>query len=206
MKITDIRHQVKQKSRYSIFVDKKYSFSLSDSQIRSSGLKLKQELSEAEVAKWKRESTDGKMFDMTLRWLAIRPRSRGELNDYFRKKQIEEDTAYKITEKLEGFGYLDDRAFAESWVRNRRLLKKVSIRRLRQELSQKRVEQDIVQEVLADDEKDDLSTLRELIEKKSHTSKFKDEQKFMAFLARQGFSYTDIKQALEEYKDINSPG
>ncbi|MBP7018153.1 RecX family transcriptional regulator [Candidatus Saccharibacteria bacterium] len=203
MQITDIKQQVKQKSRYSIFVDKKYSFSLSDSQIRSSGLKLKQEITEPEIAKWKRESTDGKLFDMTLRWLAIRSRSYGELNDYFRKKQIDEDAALKITEQLESFGYLDDQAFAENWVRNRRLLKNVSVRRLRQELAQKRIDRDIIDQVLEEDEKDDSDTLRELIEKKSHTTKFKDEQKFMAYLSRQGFSYSDIKQALEGYEETN---
>ena len=78
------------------------------------------------------------------------------------------------------------------------MLKSVSIKRLRQELFQKRISSDIIDEVLQEDESDDKQVLRDIIEKKRHTTTFKDREKFMAFLARQGFNYSDIKEALEE--------
>lgn len=43
-KITDIRPQVKRANRYSVFVDEKYSFSLSESELISSGVHSRQEL------------------------------------------------------------------------------------------------------------------------------------------------------------------
>ena len=196
MKVTDIKQQVRQQSRFSVFVGGKYAFSLSDSQIRLSGLLVGQELGKEDIEKWKRESYEGKILDRTLRWLAIRPRSEWELSDYLKRKDVNDDLANKIIEQINGFGYLNDKSFAESWVRNRRLLKSVSIKRLRQELYQKRVPTDVVDEVLAEDEADDLSVLNELIEKKQKQSRYQDDQKLIAYLARQGFHYSDIKEAL----------
>jgi len=196
MKITDITQQVRDKARFSVFVDRKYAFSLSDSQIRQSGLAIGQELSKDDLVHWKTESQEGKALDRTLRGLAIRARSQWELADYLKRKGVHPDLAAKITEQIKAFGYLDDRAFAESWVQNRRLLKSVSKRRLRQELLQKHVDADIIETVLAQDETSDQQVLDELIEKKSRQSRYHDEAKLLAYLARQGFSYGDIKDAL----------
>jgi len=196
MKITDIKQQVRQQSRFSVFVGGKYAFSLSDSQIRLSGLTVGQEITEEDLVKWKLESNEGKVLDRTLRWLAIRARSEWELSDYLKRKEVNDDLAQKIINQIKDFGYINDKSFAESWVRNRRLLKSVSIKRLRQELYLKHIESDVVDEVLAEDETDDLSVLNELIEKKQHQARYQDEQKLIAYLARQGFYYGDIKEAL----------
>ena len=45
------------------------------------------------------------------------------------------------------------------------------------------------------------SQLQRLIEKKQHLSRYQDQQKFIAYLARQGFSYDEIKRALSEQAD-----
>ncbi len=196
MKITDIKQQVRQQSRFSVFVGGKYAFSLSDSQIRLSGLAVGQEITEEDLVKWKLESNEGKVFDRTLRWLAIRARSEWEVSDYLKRKEVNDDLAQKIINQIKDFGYINDKSFAESWVRNRRLLKSVSVKRLRQELYQKRVPTDVVDEVIAEDEADDLGVLDELIEKKQHQARYQDDQKLIAYLARQGFHYGDIKEAL----------
>jgi regulatory protein len=196
MKITDIKQQIKQQSRYSVFVSGKYAFSLSDSQIRLSCLKIGQELTKEDVERWKRESDEGKVLDRTLRWLAIRPRSEWELNDYLKRKDVHEDLAHKVIEQIREFGYIDDKEFADSWVRSRRMLKSSSKRRLCQELQQKRIASDIIDEVLTNDEIEDSTTLDELIEKKSKQTRYQDDEKLIAYLARQGFNYSDIKEAL----------
>lgn len=196
MIVTSINQQTRNQSRYSVYVDGKYTFSLSDSQIRQSGLLVGRELSEEDVEKWKRESDEGKVLDRTLRWLAIRPRSEWEIEDYLKRKDVHEDLAHKVTEQLRGFGYIDDKAFAESWVRSRRMLKSSSKRRLRQELQQKRISSDIIDVVLAEDEIEDSRMLDDLIEKKGKQTRYQEDEKLIAYLARQGFNYSDIKEAL----------
>lgn len=195
MKITAIKQQQKRSDRYSIFIDDKYAFSLSESGLIESRLVSGQELSSAELADLKKTAGLDKAFGLALRYVAIRPRSEGELADYFRRKQIDQAMAAQIVERLRRSGLVDDLAFARAWVVNRRLLKSVSKRRLQLELRQKRVSQEVVSQVLTEDESDDKQALRQLIEKKR--SRYPEQQKLMQYLARQGFNFDDIKSALK---------
>lgn len=198
MKITAIKAQVKREGRYSIFVDGKYAFSLSAESLLETGLINGQELDESDIQAYKKLSTDDKAYGLTLEYVVRRMRSEGELHDYFRRKKYEAELAEQIIAKLKGGGYVDDAEFARRWVENRRLMKATSVRRLQLELQQKRVSSDIIQSVLAEDETDERQVLRELIAKKRKQSRYLDDHKLIAYLARQGFGYDDIKTVLGE--------
>lgn len=202
MRITAIKQQVKQPNRYSLYVDSKYSFSLSDSALLDARLATGQELSEAELAALKKLSADDKAYARALNYVAIRPRSRWELITYLRRKGVEGDSADAVIARIERVGLLDDLAFARSWVANRRLLKSVSKRRLLQELRQKHLSDDVIQVVLAEDETDDRVVLRELVRRKLQQPRYAaDTTKLMQYLARQGYGYDDIKLVLQEERD-----
>lgn len=201
MKVTNISQQEKRKDRYSIFVDEKYSFSLSDIALLDAGLAVGQELSAADVEKYKELSADDKLYSSVLHYLAIRPRSVGEIKLYLMQKKVKDEAANQVIQKLLDKGLLDDEKFAKSWVDNRRLLKPISRRKLTAELRQKRVSTDIIDSTLADEEINDTDALRAMIAKKREQPKYADTEKLMAYLARQGFSYGDIKQALSEYNE-----
>ena len=198
MKITAINSQKKRDDRVSVFVDKKYSFSLSKAQLKDEGLESGQELSQPKLRSLKQASEDGKLFDRMLAWLARRPRSIWEVRDYLRRKQAPDDLVDKFIAQLEELNYIDDQAFAEAWVRSRRVLKPISQRKLRSELYKKRVDSDIIDIVLEDDETDEHQVLRQLVEKKRKQSRYQDEQKLLAYLARQGFNYSDIRSVLDQ--------
>jgi regulatory protein len=200
MKITAIKQQERLKGRYSIYVDEKYAFSLSADALLEERLVAGQELDEAQLKAYKKLSTDDKAYGLALAYVVRRVRSHWELEDYFRRKGYDEALAGQIMEKLERLGFVDDLKFAEAWVRNRRLLKPVSKRRLSQELRQKRVADDIIEQALAEDEADETEVLRELIDRKRRQTRYRDPQKLMRYLAGQGFSYSDIKDALQEQK------
>lgn len=201
MKLTAIRAQVKREGRYSLFVDGKYAFSLSADSLLDTGLVNGQELGEADVQVYKKLSTDDKAYGLTLEYVVRRMRSEGELRDYFRRKKYEPELIEQMIAKLKRGGYVDDQEFARRWVENRRLLKATSARRLQLELQQKRVSSDIIQMVLAEDETDERQVLRGLVEKKRKQSRYQDDQKLIAYLARQGFSYDDIKAAISSDTD-----
>jgi regulatory protein len=196
MKITAIKQQVKRIDRYSVFVDEKYAFSLSESGLIASRLASGQEVTEAELKDLKKAAGLDKAYGNALRYVAMRPRSEWELRDYFRRKSIDDDAATQIIGRLQGVGLLDDAAFARAWVANRHLLRTASKRRLRLELKQKHVAGDIIDQVLSEDETDDRDTLRKLVAKKQ--ARYPDRQKFMQYLARQGFNFDDIKSVLDE--------
>ncbi len=198
MTITAIKQQERLKGRYSIYVDEKYAFSLSADALLDEQLHSGQELDEQQLKTYKKLSQDDKAYGLALAYLARRMRSRWELGDYLRRKGYGEALAQQIFEKLEKFGLVDDEKFAEAWVRNRRILKPVSKRRLTQELRQKRIADGVITRVLSDDETDERAVLRELIERNRRQTQYRDDLKLMQYLARQGFSYDDIKSVLNE--------
>lgn len=201
MKITAIKQQVKNPQRYSIFVNDKYSFSLSELALINAELKLGQELSKDELAKLKEESDLDKAYNRVLNLLARRARSEWEIRDYLKRKKYEEDTIERLLNKLSDRRLVNDLAFAQAWVENRRLLKNMSKRKLTQELRAKRVSDEIIEEVMGMDETDELEVLKELIAKKRTQTRYKDELKLMQYLSRQGFNYTDIKTVLNDNED-----
>lgn len=196
MKITAIKQQVKRQGRYSIYVDDKYAFSLSDGALLEYKIYPGQEVTAAELQGYKDASKMDKAYSLTLAYVARRLRSEWELHDYFRRKEIDEDAGAHIIERLRGFGYVSDLNFARSWVNNRRAVKPVSRRRLTQELRQKHVPDDVVRQVLEDDETTDLDTLRQVVERKQRQARYQDPTKLMHYLARQGYNYDDIKRVL----------
>lgn len=196
MVITSIKQQAKRADRYSIFVDGKYSFSLSEDELVARGLHSGQELSPQEVKGYKKLSEVDKIYNLALNLIARRPRSRKELQDYLKRKKLDEQESNSIIARLENNGLLNDQDFAKRWVENRRELKNASTRKLRLELRAKGISSEIIDEVLEDSHTAELTALQELISKKRRQTKYQDDLKLMQFLARQGFSYGDIKDAL----------
>lgn len=196
MKITDILAQVKTKGRYSVFVDGKFAFGLSELGLINSGIKVGQDISETELAQLKKLSATDKLYNMTLNLIARRPRSQKELQDYLKRKTSDEQEHQEILNMLSRF--IDDEDFARRWVENRRLLKPISKRKLTLELKIKGISDQIINKVLRDDETSETGVLKELVIKKRKSTRYQDDQKLMQYLSRQGFNYQDIKNALSD--------
>lgn len=201
MRITDIKQQAKRAGRYSIYADGKYAFSLSENELLQSGIRIGQEYTADEFAKLQQTAVEDKAHMRALDLLARRMRSEWELRDYLKRKEYEPDVIDRTVVRLSARGYVDDKKFAELWVSNRRLLKATSRRRLQQELKQKRVPDAVIGEVLAEDETDERQVLRQLVAKKRTQPRYQDQQKLMAYLMRQGFSYDDVKATMQ-YEDV----
>lgn len=194
MKITAIKQQVKRPDRYSIYIDGKFAFGLSEQGLLENKLATGQEFDAAQLKALTQTAATDKAYGNALRYVVMRPRSVWEMETYLRRKQVDEPVAEQIIERLTALDLLNDEHFAETWVANRRLLKATSKRRLRLELQQKHVAERIIDRVLHEDETDERDVLRQLIQKKR--GRYADTTKLMQYLARQGFGYDDIKSAL----------
>lgn len=196
MKITDIKQQLKNQSRYSVYVDGRYACSFSDSELLKLGLHTGQELSDSELERLKRDSKSDKAYMSVLSLIARRPRSESEIKNYLARKQYDQEVSRQILSRLAELGYINDLDFARRWIDSRKLLKPTSKRKLVQELKQKGVKDDVIEQALYEEPVDDLTALKQLIERKRKQPKYRDELKLKQYLYRQGFNYQDIKQAL----------
>ncbi|HSX27838.1 MAG TPA: RecX family transcriptional regulator [Candidatus Saccharimonadales bacterium] len=197
MKITAIKAQVKNPERVSVYVDEKYAFSLTHTQLLDSKIHSGLEIDDAKLAELKKMSEFGKAYGRILNYVMIRPRSHKEVEDYCWRKKITPEDCRVIIEKLAKRGYINDASFARSWIESRRLTKASSQRKLRMELRHKGVSDDAIQEAFAHSEYDELAALQEVITKKRRLSRFQDDQKLLQYLIRQGFSYDAARQALK---------
>lgn len=201
MKITAIKAQVKNPERVSLFVDGSYSFSLSHSQLLEQKIFVGKEVTNEQLEQLKQVSDYGKLLERVMNYVMIRPRSVREVRDYLWRKQAAPDASEQIMHYVQTRGYVNDESFTKSWIRARQLTKPVSKKRLTAELRQKGVAQDIITKILADQDEqgyNEETALRELITKKRKLARYQDEQKFIAYLARQGFGFDAIKNALAE--------
>ena len=215
MLVTDIKLQVKNPNRVSIYLDGRYSFSLTVDQLASFNFKKGDDLSLEEVEAYKDESSYGKLKAVALDYLLLRTRSKKEFRDYlFRKtlstydkkgKKIIRYTdvqAKRVYEHFLNTKYLDDEFFAKTWVENRNLKKGVSKKKLYQELKQKGIEDHVIDQALRASSRDDLGELKKVLAKKAGRYKG-DDNKLIRYLASLGFNYEDIKKAIEEFKANN---
>lgn len=198
-KITDLKQGVRNPDRVNVFVDEKFAFSLDISQVVDFGIKVGMEISAEDLAEFKKASEFGKLYQRTLEWVLVRPRSIRETNDYLYKKIFEKklDKNYidRIIEKLKDKKYLDDYKFAEYYVENRFVKKGVSLKRLRMELLKKGVSKEIIEEVLADSDRNDEEELKKMIAKKR--AKY-DDEKLTQYLCRQGFQYDLVRELVAQ--------
>jgi len=197
VKITSIQQQVKNPERASIFIDSKYSFSLSLNELMAEKLKLSQELDEMGLKRLKKMSEDGKLKARALEWVFNRPRSNREFKDYMYRKKADPDLTERLIDEFTERGYLNETHYAD-WLVDMRRRKGKSERAIRSELSSKGIDRDIVAETLTDSG-NELERLKNLVTKKGQLPRYKtDPQKFMRYLVGKGFSYNDIKQVLSE--------
>lgn len=212
MRITDISLQVRDKTRVNISVDGKYRFSLDVFQVGDLGLKIGKEYTDKELTELETESQFGKLYARTLEYCLMRPHSAKEVRDYLYKKTrttklrnkktgefydklgVSEEVTMRVFDRLVEKGYIDDEKFTRYWVENRSLTKGASKRKLTSELRSKGVNQAIIETFLAESDRTDDEEIKKIIAKKR--SRYPDDQKLMQYLARQGFGYDDIKDAL----------
>jgi regulatory protein len=199
MRVTAIKAQVKNTERLSIYVDEKYAFSLNYAQLLDEKLHAGLEITETRLEELKHTSDFGKAYERALNYVMIRPRSVKELHDYARRKKWTPEDTQIIIDKLLVRHYLDDRNFARAWIENRAIGKKTSERKLRLELKQKGVADDIIVDVLGQSTFDEKDALKQVIAKKRKLARYAaDEQKLIQYLARLGFGFDDIKDALRD--------
>ncbi len=186
LQITNIKQAVKNENRVNIFVDGKYDFSLDISQLVDFKLKVGQKITEQDLEKYRKASSFGKLYQRTLEWVLTRPHSVKETKDYLFKKHAEKEDSEKIIKTLQEKSYLNDEAFARFYVENRFVKKGISKKRLELELTKKGIDRQIIEDTLASSERSDEDEIKKIIAKKRNKY---DDEKLIAYLTRQGFSY-----------------
>lgn len=209
MKITNISQQVRDPNRVNVHIDGKYRFSLDILQVTELGIKIGKEYDEEELTALENESQFGKAYVQALDYCLMRPHSAKEVRDYLYRKTrpkrtktgelrpgLSPEVTARVFDRLVQRAYIDDEKFTRYWVENRSVDKGASRRKLVSELRSKGVEQSIIDAALKDSPRNDAEEIKKIVVKKR--SRYPDDKKLIAYLARQGFSYDDITGAIND--------
>ena len=98
---------------------------------------------------------EGVARTIVLRKLAAQARTRHELASALASREVPEDVAEKVLDRMEAVGLVDDEAFARGWVASRQQRRHLSRSALRRELQTKGVDRDQLDDAVAEVESDD---------------------------------------------------
>ncbi|SOB81845.1 regulatory protein [Streptomyces sp. 1331.2] len=145
--------------------------------------------------------------DVCLRLLTGAAKTRKQLADALRKREIPDEVADEVLTRLEEVGLIDDAAFAAAWVESRHAVRGLSRRALAQELRTKGVAAELVEQAVSQvDHDDEADAARALVERKLRSTRGLDPQvrtrRLVGMLARRGYSeglaFRVVRGALEE--------
>ena len=142
-----------------------------------------------------------------LRLLTGTPRTRQQLAEALRKREIPEEAAEEVLVRFEDVGLIDDAAFADAWVESRHHSRGLARRALARELRTKGVDSRLIDEAVGQlDAEREAETARDLVERKLRATRGLDREKrirrLAGMLARKGYpeglALRVVRQALEE--------
>lgn len=124
------------------------AFRVRPEDITALGLAAGEDLSDAVLAALRTRADAALAAQIAYRLLATRLRSRRELVDRLRRHRVSAESIDAVMRELDRAGLIDDRRFAEAWVRSRIALRPSGTVRLRHELAAKGVSKDVVDRAL----------------------------------------------------------
>ncbi|MFH8977590.1 recombination regulator RecX [Streptomyces sp. NPDC017890] len=142
-----------------------------------------------------------------LRLLTGTPRTRKQLADALRKREIPDEAAEEVLSRFEEVGLINDSAFAEAWVESRHHGRGLARRALARELRTKGVDATLIDAAVSQlDFEQEEETARELVARKLRATRGLDRDKRLrrlaGMLARKGYpeglALRVVRQALEE--------
>src|SRR5690625_385419 len=209
-KISRITTQKKNKQRYNIFLTKgkgdQYSFSVDEAILIEKRLHKGMELSQDLIDELQQNDTFHKSYSLALNYLSFRMRTKKEMYDYLKDKEVDDHDIPDIMDKLINEGLLDDRQFTDAFVNTRISTSSKGPQLVKRELIQKGVSTQIAEEAM---EKYTYEIQYEKaikwIEKRLRTTKRdsckKQQQKMRANLMQKGFSTDIINDVLAEVQN-----
>jgi regulatory protein len=199
--ITKISAQNKNKNRVNLYLDGEFFCGLDMLTVLKRRLKEGGEISADGLNEVCRESEGAGLFEKCVSYVCIRPRAEREVRAYLKEKGAPQATADEIVEKLRGYNYVDDAAFARFFTECHK--KNWGMRRIEFELKMRGVSEEIIAEVSEESGSQDTEAAA-LAEKyvRQHGGEF-DRRKLFNYLFSKGFDSDTIKAAIEGIGEDN---
>ena len=201
MKITLIKREKPYLVRY--FLDNGGDFAIDLDLANEICLKAEDFLSEEKIKELKEQSDYLGAKKRALWYLERASRTEKELYDKLITAKFSKKASARVIARFKELGLIDDGQYAKRYA-EQCIDKNISKREIYARLLKKGIKKELISLTLEETECDELSQIKTLIEKKyarilSDKEDKRAVQKVYSALARKGFSFGAIKDALKEY-------
>jgi len=213
MTITRLEPQAHNAGRYNVWLDGRFAFGLDGALMLEEGLAVGQTLTPAMRAHLETAEEERAVFEVALRFLESRPRSKAEvrrrlLRPHPKRATPAAEVVDRALARLEHLDLLDDAAFAAYWAEQRERFSPRSARAITQELRQRGVDRETASAAL--DPEQDTENALTAARSRLHTIRTDDYNTFRAklggFLQRRGFSYGVTRDVVRQLWAENHDG
>ena len=191
------------RTRYAVTVDGEGGFVLYQKELSEYRIREGEELSEETLAEIMRKVLPRRAKLRCLNLLKSRSYTEKQLAEKLRAGKYPEAVIEEALSYVKSFGYVDDAAYAESYVEDQ--IGRKSLRRITQELQQKGVDRNLIEEAVSlvqerDGRQEEGKMIQRLLEKRHFDPEEADlaeRRKVQAFLMRKGFTAEGIRRAMK---------
>lgn len=192
----------RRKSLSAIYIDGEFAVKLDTETVLSERLKAGMEIDDERLHNLIKTSDARRAKEKALWLISYRDHSEGELRQKLRKDYGEE-AVDKAIERLKELGLISDENFAKKYAESLSH-KHLSQRQIQQKLRLKGIDKELTTETIEELDLDEKQEIKALIEKKyiNKLSNEADLRRTVAALQRRGFSYSDIRSVINEFREF----
>ena len=195
MKITAI--EPRRKQMCALFIEGEYVMNLDAQTLIENRFDVGREIDDDELKDIIDKSNERRAKEKALWLISYRSHSKKELFDKL-KRSFDEASAQKAVDRMEELGLINDEEFAKLYARKLVNGKKMSVKAAEYELYRKGIDKITAEQVLGELEYDPQTQIIEFITKKyKNIQDEKIKRRAVAALQRKGYSWEEIKQAIE---------
>lgn len=209
MEITSIEKSRKNNGRLSVYIDGKFSFTISEDDYISLNLYENTTVSEDTIDFIKNTLNFREAKSKAVRYLSQKMRTEHEVWKKLHDEGYDNECADKVVNELKAIGYINNKLYAQKYIFDRSKLKPLSRDMMKRELLARGITAEIADEVLEDWKVEDSVVAEGLLKRKFGKYDLRDEKilkKAYMFLMHRGFSRNTIREALHGLADENGSG
>ena len=203
--ITKISIQKKAVDRYNIFLDDNYAFSVTEDILIKFNLRKGLTLTDEEIGMITESESWHRSYVQAIHFLSYRMRSKQEIRDYLKKKEVAPTVTEEIIARLEKEKHINDKEFAKAFIRDRMNQTSKGPRLIVKELKEKGVKAETANEAIAlySYERQFQTALKwaqKQLKRKSNQSYNKQNETLKIKLMQKGFTSDVVNEVFAEIK------
>lgn len=200
-RITEIRDQVRDPERVSLFIDGEFRLGLPRIAVAERNLRVGQILTDDDISELEAVDEVSRAKVHAVRLLAHRPRSTLELRTRLRRNGFSDHAIDAAMERMSELGYVNDEEFAAYWVENRQQHRPRGRRLIASELRSKGISPAVVDNTLDEAEIDEYSEALELAQKRAERLRGLERdvwrRRLAGFLQRRGYGWDVVRRVMD---------